>query len=51
MILLFIEELYDNFMMLNKIEKDLTDRLNTNIYLMYHNFAEFNALATAVSLR
>lgn len=51
MILLLLEELYENFIMLNKIEKDLSEKLNSKINSFYQNFAEFNALATAVTIR
>lgn len=44
MIVMLLEELYDNFIMLEKIEKDFYDQLNSKIYLSFHNFAEFNAL-------
>ncbi|CAD8094996.1 unnamed protein product [Paramecium sonneborni] len=51
MILMLLEELYDNFIMLEKIEKDFYNQLNSKIYLSFHNFAEFNALSTALNIR
>ncbi|CAD8082619.1 unnamed protein product [Paramecium primaurelia] len=51
MILMLLEELYDNFIMLEKIEKDFFNQLNSKIYLSFHNFAEFNALSTALNIR
>ena len=44
MMALLIEELYDNFILMSKLELDLIDMIQTTIYAMYYTFAEFNSL-------
>lgn len=51
MMLLFIEEQYDNFIMLSKMEMDLVNSFKNTIYRFYHKFSEYNSLHEALKIR
>ena len=41
---MLIEEIYDNIIMMKQIDAQLIKNHETNIYLMYYNYAEFNGI-------